>query len=437
MSLLDTKNTLLNSKYYVFTTIFSNKNNSIDKLNIYKLLKNDKRVQSYIAQNNNNNFETYILNYKNVSRNNANTFLHDVTDLFAWYKIKNPEFKPLGELKDLQMPEFATLLLTIAMNVMKMLIELKYPGSKYKNTEGRSLNNKKSYFSNNTSANLLNKPIRLTKKEPNTNNNNNKRIEKDNDEFLKLKSILDDINNEDNLNVTDPGKSNYFSYKVITEIYLKFIAYTSGNFKIEDFNLDNINSNYAKETCDYYIDYIKRIYKYTPFIIYPTFNQLNELIVLKTMSSPVINFLITYTRVESHYQYLAPCYHIDHDILFHGIKTHLLLYTFIENSIIIRDHNGYRYNFSIAEYLIEYTNKIKKLYSDIISKIFNNLISSKMTELEIKSLFNVFHEDGSIISLLNIYTNFIKSQKNTNTGSYENFIIYIKKIFTTKRKKIS
>ena len=211
----------------------------------------------------------------------------------------------------------------------------------------------------------------------------------------------------------------------------------SGNFKIEDFNLNNINpkyDKYAKETCDYYIDYVKRIYKYTPFIIYPTFNQVNQLTVLKTMASPVINFLITYTRVKSHDEYLAPCYHIDHDILFHGIKTHLLLYNFIDNKIIITSNN-YRYNFLITKSLnlSNYTQQIKELYSNIISKIFNKLISSNMTVLEINNIFNVFHEYTDITNLLDIYNNFIKSQTNTNTESYENFIIYLNKMFTRRR----
>ena len=89
---------------------------------------------------------------------------------------------------------------------------------------------------------------------------------------------------------------------------------------------------------------MKIIYQYILFIIYPTFNQHNELIVLKTMSSPVINFLITYTRFESHGQYLNPCIHIEHDILFHGYNTHLQIYKMFdikkERNLII--HNDFK-----------------------------------------------------------------------------------------------
>jgi hypothetical protein len=418
----------------LFAEIFRNKNNSIDKSNIYKLLEKDALVKAHIDENpEKNNFYTYILTYKYESRNSADKFLHNVPDLFAWYKTKNPDFKPLSQLPDLQMPEFATLLLTIAMNVMKVLIEKKYPGSRHKNKVTKtSLNTLKSYYTNNnSSAKYLNKPLRLTRK---NNKNNNKRIENDNKEFLKLKSILGDINDETKLNVNNPRLPNYFSYKAITEIYLKFIVYMSGNFKIQNFNLDEINQNYNGKMefkCECYIDYVKRIYNYTPFIIFPTFNQLNELIVLKTMSAPVINFLITYSRFLSHNDYLSPCNHIEHDLWFHGEKTHLQIYEFI-------DENKKYFNRMKKQYILindsfaDYTNanKINKLYSNIMSKFFKKAISSLSRDhKDTKGFFLIFHEYHlGLEGLINKYNNNINFQK--YLAEYENNTELYEKILT-------
>ena len=341
-------------------------------------------------------FMYYIFDYKYISRNNADTFLHDVPNLFEWYTTKNPDFKPLSELPKLQMPEFATLLLTIAMNVMKVLIAKKFPKSRYinKNT-GISLNNKKK-FKYNKSFKLLNKQIKLTKTK-NNKNNSNEIIKEGRIEFFKLKSILDDINNEEILNVTDPDNPNYFSYKVITEIYLKFIAYMSGNFEIEDFNLNNINNEFVDkivdfnvvDICVYSINFIKQIYKYTPFIIFPTFNQLKKEIVLKTLSAPVINFLITYTRFESHGMYLSACQHIEHDIMFHGRITHFNLYKIIDISLNNNNDNiDYLFSTNFIKNYKNYGQELKTIYSNAIYNYFLNLNVND----NIKLYFSFFHE---------------------------------------------
>ena len=388
-----------NKKDFITAILFKNPLKPIfedsNTTNIYKLLEKDFLVKKHIDENpENNNFYTYILSYKYISRNNADTFLHNVSNLFEWYITKNPDFKPLSELpKKIQMPEFATLLLTIAMNVMKVLIEKKFPKSRYidKITK-KSLNNKTSYRPNNRSANLLNKPIKLTR--------NSRNNDPDSIEYKKLLSVLTTINNEQLLNVDNPGNSNYFSYKRITEIYLKFIAYMSGFFDIENFDLDKITKEYTgtiQINCNFFIDYIKRIYKYTPFIIFPTFNQLDELTVLHTLSAPVINCLITYTRFLSHKNYFNPCYHIHHDIMFHGNTTHLLLYKVINNEI---EFNVNRNNILLLfnEYIENNYNNdntidfFRDTYTNILSKYFNKKMLQQMEFKNLIKLFILFHE---------------------------------------------
>jgi len=419
-----------NKKDFITAILFKNPLNpsfeDSNTTNIYKLLKKDFLVKKHIDENpENNNFYTYILSYKYISRNNADTFLHDVSNLFEWYTTKNRDFKPLSKLPILQMPEFATLLLTIAMNVMKVLIEKKFPKSRYidKITK-KSLNNKTSYHPNNRSANLLNKPIKLTR--------NSRNNDPDSIEYKNLLSVLTTINNEQLLNVDNPGNSNYFSYKRITEIYLKFIAYMSGFFDIENFDLDKINKDYTGKiefNCNFFIDYIKRIYKYTPFIIFPTFNQMDELTVLHTLSAPVINCLITYTRFLSHKNYFNPCYHIEHDIMVHGNTTHLLLYKVINNEIEF-NVNSNNILLLFNEYIEKnYTqpttiNFFRDTYTNILSKYFNKKMLQQMEFKKLIKLFILFHETSNFsVILINDLIN--DKQSEYYDKIFENLDLYI------------
>jgi hypothetical protein len=415
--------------YYNLVSNYNPKDYNITyDTNIYKLMAKDKLVSEYIKKqqeniNKKNANQDYIFNYtfdyKYRSRNSADTFFKDEPNLFEWYKTKNPDFKPLSQLQDLQMPEFATLLLTIAMNVMKVLLEKKYPGSLYKDqttkNEGKKFNER-----NNKSNTLLNKKLNFSQKKTKNNSNNKNKNKKNNsnnknkskknngivftdiDYFVKLKSILDDINK---LNISNSELPNYFSYKAITEIYLKFIAYMSGNYEIKDFNLTSINFTYndrISSTCDFLIDYIKRIYLYTPFIIYPTFNQQNEFTVLKTMSAPVINFLITYTRFKSHDLYLSSCYHINHDILVHGTNTHLLLYKAIDPNIRF-DYNKPNIYLIFNDKLMTYNEancqNMKNIYTNTLSKFFSKENLEKYNEYIQMFLFVLIHEFPSGIIL--------------------------------------
>ena len=212
----------------------------------------------------------------------------------------------------------------------------------------------------------------------------------------------------------------------------------SGHFEIEDFNLNNINEKFlgkTESTCDFYINFIKQIYKYTPFIIFPTFNQLKKEIVLKTLSAPVINFLITYTRFLSHVNYLSPCEHIEHDIMFHGTLTHLNLYKIIDISL-----DNIDYLFSSENFIKNYKNygpELKTIYSNAISNYFLNL---KVNEDNIDLYFYFFHESGFggiTISLQKLKNDIIKKQKqkqktfkNLNEKKQEIFN-EIKQIFTS------
>jgi len=138
------------------------------------------------------------------------------------------------------------------------------------------------------------------------------------------------------------------------------------------------------------------------------------------MSSPVINFLITYTRFESHGEYLNPCNHIEHDILFHGYNTHLqiykMFYTKQEPNLIIHE------NFNI------YAENIKELYSNIISNFFNEVIKLILTkeekekEKEYKGYFLIFHEYDALRTLIDPQFLIYLDKYKTNTNLYKKIL---------------
>jgi len=138
--------------------------------------------------------------------------------------------------------------------------------------------------------------------------------------------------------------------------------------------------------------------------------------VLKTLLAPVINFLITYTRFESHGMYLSACQHIEHDIMFHGRITHFNLYKIIDISL---DNNNDNIDYLFSENFIKnyknYGPELKTIYSNAIYNYFLNL---KVNEDNINLYFNFFHE--SILGLGGI-TIGLQGRKD------------IKKIFTSKK----
>ena len=129
--------------------------------------------------------------------------------------------------------------------------------------------------------------------------------------------------------------------------------------------------------------------------------------------------MITYTRFESHGQYLNPCNHIEHDILFHGYNTHLQIYKMFDikkeqNLIIHKDFNMY-------------SEKIKELYSNIISHFFNAVIKLDLTEQAKKGYFMIFHEYDALKTLIDIDPEFLKylDKYKTNTNLYTKYLVTI------------
>jgi len=395
------------------TVIFQNLSNLIKSSPMFLIKHKDIDIQNPDI-NIDELIKEFILSYRYADGNIPDKFFDEKTDLYVWYKTKkNPEFKKLSDLPDLSMPEYRQLLATITLNLFKTLIELKFPGRR-KNLENNKYNNRERYSINYSLEYYGRQLERYTNKQLSEQNRNstyeNKALFTEyndssteyNDsstEYAMLISLLDEISI---LNITDEKKNNW-SYKEIMGIYLTYIAYMSGIFiknigfindkKIDD--VDDVDETHAaKKLCVAYINYCHQIYKNTPFILFPTFVQLNEIKVIRTLSAPIINFYITYTRTMSHENILPPCYHIDHDIRFHGTITHF--------HILMQRPLEYKY-MSIEDFMIlvekpiNINVNIENIY-DTLNILFTNLITNlKLDTPENKNiislLFELFHED--------------------------------------------
>ena len=162
---------------------------------------------------------------------------------------------------------------------------------------------------------------------------------------------------------------------------------------------------------------------------------------LKTLSAPVINFLITYTRFESHGMYLSACQHIEHDIMFHSRITHFNLYKIIDISLNNNNDNiDYLFSTNFIKNYKNYGQELKTIYSNAIYNYFLNL---EVNEDNIKLYFNFFHESGLGLGGITIGLQGLKYDikqkqkqkqkqfKNLNEKNQEVFN-EIKKIFTSK-----
>ena len=171
--------------------------------------------------------EEFILSYKYQDGNIPDKFFDEKTNLYEWYKTKNPEFTKLSELDKLSMPEYHQLLATITLNLFKTLIELKFPGRR-KNMNSNYYN-KMEYPSINYSLSYYNKLlVHYTNEQLSKQRSYSMYTNDDSStEYAMLISLLNEISI---LNITDATKDDYWSYKKIMEIYLTYIAYMSGIF---------------------------------------------------------------------------------------------------------------------------------------------------------------------------------------------------------------
>jgi hypothetical protein len=294
-----------------------------------------------------NTFLEYMQKFRYASRTAKDTFFKYTTNLLEWYKRKNPEFKNIAEI-NFQMPEFTTLLQTIVLFLCKILYDGKFPGK-------RLLANYPT--ENNNIADLKdNSSYRLYNRKPNDT------------EVREIIKILDTIET-----IGDDRE-----YKSITKVYLDFIKLVSGLY-----DEDYLDIHYQQgKICNDFVDFIYKMFD-TPLIFYPTFNQLDYKYVLNTLSAPIINFLISYTRFYSHDKFLLPCWHLNHDAMFHGYVTHFSnLGQYTNAGIKYQSYVNFneRMNFYFPRQIKQADSRITnsallKIYIDILEPLIKHILS--------------------------------------------------------------
>jgi hypothetical protein len=383
--------------------LFKNQNSA----NLLSLIKKDNDIKDLSDEG----ITKFVQEYRYISRNNNDDFLGKVENLLEWYKTKNEDFSILSSINDgngPHMPEFHTLLVTITLNIIKVLSTQKFPGRRTEHTNiktPRALSHRKSHA-------LYDKKINS---------------DSDNDNDIAWKELLNGLLAKiAELNTTDSDRPDYYSYLNIMDIYLQYIIYMSGikikvskiKEKLKNSSYDLINSRYINNIntnditlCENYILYLYYIFNNTPFILYPTFVQLAEKKVLKTLSAPVVNFYLSYTRTNSHNYFIPPCYHVEHDVIFHGTLTHFhLLNTFPSHAPAFERQLLVNYKKLVITKMDDnIKSRLKAIYENLLNPFFNYTILNGSPEI-INILFNLFHEHMDCTKTIfdDIYTDFDK-----------------------------
>ena len=135
-----------------------------------------------------------------------------------------------------------------------------------------------------------------------------------------------------------------------------------------------------------YISIINQL-EYTPYIIFPTTLQLSYAKVIYTAQAPVINFRLSNNRKQIHKKFQSPMTELDHDVTFHGVKTHKWT----------SDLAYLEYYLKMAPYP-GFSNIIKKLKPHI-SNTNGNTTEHYNNQLLTYIIFQVIHEYGNIEDL--------------------------------------
>jgi hypothetical protein len=275
--------------------------------------------------------DEYCKTYRYVSRNAIDKFFDDDKPLLDWYIDKNPEFQKMNLINDgkgVEIPEFKILLATIAFTCIKILSEKKFP-SKRKNNN--------SYYYNTLTFNF----------KFGNNSNQKKR-------FL---NILFQIN--EMVKPTENGSIKLF-YIPIINLCIRF------EFDVDNISENNTNNENLRSTFNEYFN--------SPIIIYPTFNQISKLKVIRTMSAPILNCNINYTSRPVHGNSYSPIRNLKHDITFHGLLTHLYIYQHFNNNIV--------------EYKQYYIELLEPFFYELYKKL-----KLMPTSIILDLIFHIFHEE--------------------------------------------
>jgi len=292
---------------------------------------------------------------------------YNLDNLYDWYLTKNPEFKPVNTL-DIRVPEFKFLIAVMAKDLLILHHTNKYPQKHENNTE---LSNKA----------CEKQSIELFSKEE-KNDSKSMEVLRLINEFIKTYS--------------------YLEFLVILRHYL--LLFTIGKLYSEE----------NKNTCEKITIIDKLMDK--PHILYPTILQISYAKVIYTMQAPVINFRLSNNRKKIHDDFESPMYELVHDVDFHGNLTHKWEQSEFERIFrkpFVPKIEFFKLNniIQILKPYISYKNKPlpdnsnKQLLTDYYNKQLLTFI-----------IFNLIHENGSVLDLFNLYIriNLLKQLVNNN-----------------------
>jgi hypothetical protein len=394
----------------------------------------------------------------------GNLLNQDSDFYYRWYKKINPDFKIILELTskdesgnetDFRLPEFKIFVANLAKDLLMMILYRKF------NDSNETHNNKQKYLKgiHNQIENSENYDIRNAIRTYRIKNNNITPKKNGYNEYNEYNGYnANNENNENNRKKTLSVKnSNYTKYhknqlyrykskviktninkesvieklKILLKKTNKIIGFNYIYIQVQDLYIEFIKLvSIKKSSCLKYIDEIKKIYEFTPYIVYPSYWTLDFKEVVNLCSTPILNFKFMNRRRLVHYGFHDPCDQIDHDIIFHGKISHsfhnyFAIYKNKNNNNKKKEYSEMRKYFekyfetmnSILTNLNEFYNYNEKLIKDTYGKheILNNKdkINYESLDDNLKHLcfgivlFYVLHENDEL-------TNNIESFSQTN-----------------------
>jgi hypothetical protein len=208
-----------------------------------------------------------------------------------------------------------------------------------------------------------------------------------------------------------------------------------------------LNNNSYRKDCNLLLDLLA-----SPYIIYPSFHQIDIYKVNLTISAPFLNFLLSNNTHKSHSSSVTPCYELYHDIDFHY---NFMTMQFFKDLFNIRNKNKNNNNNNNINYLIKNINKNINLFiiyfnfnNSIIQKLKDKLIfkrtknnsfnTYKTKENYMNSIifFLIFHEDYFYKRLFELSSYHIKLTENSQEKFEKNFEEILKQYFKESFYKI-
>ena len=307
--------------------------------------------------------ELFITTFGKNKKISFNSYLRDTfiqgnllnqdSDFYhRWYKKINPDFKIILELKskdesgneiDFRLPEFKIFVANLAKDLLMMILYRKFNDSnethnnKQKYLKGiyKQIENSEKYDNRNAIRTYIiqnNNKITNTKKNGyNGYNANNEKNEHNRKKTLSVKNSKYTKYHKNQLHrykskvieTKINKKSVIEKLKILLKTTNEIIGFNYIYIQVQDLYIEFIKLvSIKKSSCLEYIDEIKSIYEFTPYIVYPSYWTLDFKEVVNLCSTPILNFKFMNRRRLVHYDFHDPCDQIDHDIIFHGKISH-------------------------------------------------------------------------------------------------------------------